>query len=400
MSRLADMSDSRRGLQALIDETLAGPAASFGYVRREITFARSIDIVLRKSQAAFVVWLKPHDEDTAAYRQTAHFKVGHRGDPPDRQGYAVIDALVERLREWERSLRAAETAELFAPASASPTGHTDWLPFFEWLAVRTGLKPASRHVAAAASAERLLEAARADGLRAIAEPAGDFVSSFLTDHRGSDTIVYAARTDAELTAVVAAERAMMEICARGELPGAEHVRALGTALGYPPCCIEAFIPIRDLSNAEIRFHALRSTGPSASWLLNQAIDGRVLVAYAMCRCDCAPSIAYGRALLDEVAKHNPQGAAELERALRGLMILFADGSAFRLPLDTAAVPPLYPYARFEGAGQGVAFERWNDVLGQGDRIEVADGGVRVLRGASEIARLAAPPDQVQMRRFS
>jgi hypothetical protein len=192
----------------------------------------------------------------------------------------------------------------------------------------------------------------------------------------------------------------MEACARGEIPSAEHVRALGAALGYPPCCIEAFIPIRDLSNAEIRFHAVRDTGASASWLLNQAIDGRVLVAYAMCRCDCAPSIAYARALLHESAKRDPSAAAELERVLSALMIVFAHGSAFRLVVDAPAASSVYRYTESEGAGAGTTFERWNDALRQGDRIEIADGSVRILRGTTEIARLVAPPDDVQIRRFS
>jgi hypothetical protein len=177
------------------------------------------------------------------------------------------------------------------------------------------------------------------------------------------------------------------------------VRALGAALGYPPCCIEAFISIRDLSNAEIRFHAVRGTGASASWLLNQAIDGRVLVAYAMCRCDGAPSI-YARALLHESAKRDPSAAAELERVLSGLMIVFAHGSAFRLVVDAPAASSVYRYTEIEGAGAGTTFERWNDALRQGDRIEIADGSVCILRGAAEIARLAAPPDEVQIRRFS
>jgi len=164
--------------------------------------------------------------------------------------------------------------------------------------------------------------------------------------------------------------------------------------------IDAFIPIRDLSNAEIRFHALRNTGSAASWLLNQAIDGRVLVAYAMCRCDCAPSIAYARALLHESTQRDASAAAELERVLTGLMIVFSHGSAFRLVVDAPAASPVYRYTEIEGAGAGAAFERWNDALRQGDRIEVAAGSARILRGATEIARLAAPPDDVQIRRFS
>jgi hypothetical protein len=174
----AHMSDARQALEALIDETLAGPAASLGYARGDITFARSIDIVLHKDAATFVVWLKPAAEDTGSYRETAYFKVGHRGDPPDRQGYALIDAFAERLRRWEASLGADDAAQMFAPAQASGAADAEWLPYFEWLAVRSGLKPSSRHVAPAAVAAQLLTEAHANGLRAVAHPAGEFVTGF------------------------------------------------------------------------------------------------------------------------------------------------------------------------------------------------------------------------------
>jgi hypothetical protein len=395
------MSDPRRTLRTLLDATLADTSTACAYALSGLSFGRAVEITLQKGAATFVVWLTPA-ADATAYRRTARFNIGHRGDPPDRLGYTFLDAMCARIEAWEQSLSDDAGAKLFAagtaPSAAAPTAER--VPFVEWLAVRTGLKPSSRHVASSAFVDRLVEEARSSGLRVVAHVADAFVSGFCEGNAGTNTIVYAARTEAALDAVVQAERAMIETCNRGERATAAQVSALGTALGYPRCCIDAFIPIRDLSNAEIRFHAVRRTPGRASWLLNEAIDGRVLVSYALCRCDCAASMRYGRALLEQLARVDPNGAGELERALGGLMVVFARGGALRLVVAAAPAGDTYRYATVEGAGDGPLFERWRNALRRADGIEVRDASVRVLHGAEEIERLAAPPHEVQIRWFT
>lgn len=396
------MSDPRQTLRALLDATLADPTTACGYALGGISFGRAVEITLRKGAATFVVWLTPATDPTACYKRTARFKIGHRGEPPDRLGYAVIDVLRDRLEAWEQSLSGDADARLFDAGTASDAGAStaEQLPSFEWLAVRSGLKPASRHVGSSAFAARLVEAARATGLHVVAHAADAFVSGFCEGNAGADTIVYAARTEAALAAVVEAERAMIATCDRGGRATAAQVSALGAALGYPACCVAAFISIRDLSNAEIRFHALRRTPGAASLLLNETIDGRVLVSYALCRCDCPASVQYGRALLQELARIDQRGADELVRALGGLMIVWARGGAFRLAVAAPPAGGTYRFATVEGAGDGPLFERWRNALRRADGIEVQDGSVRLLRGAEEIELLSAPPDEIQIRWFA
>jgi hypothetical protein len=109
---------------------------------------------------------------------------------------------------------------------------------------------------------------------------------------------------------------------------------------------------------------------------------------------------YGQELLWELARVDPNGAGELQRALRGLMVVFARGGALRLVLGAAPASDTYRYTTVEGAGEGPLFDRWRDAVRRGDGIEVRDAYVRVLRGAAEIERLGAPPDQVQIRWFT
>jgi hypothetical protein len=109
---------------------------------------------------------------------------------------------------------------------------------------------------------------------------------------------------------------------------------------------------------------------------------------------------YGRALVQELARADASGAAELERALTGLMLVWARGDALRLALTAAPAAGTYRFATVEGAGEGAPFDRWSNALRRADAIEVHNGSVRVLRGAEEIERLAAPPDEVQIRWFT
>jgi hypothetical protein len=390
------MSSARQALTALFAETLADPAAAGGYTLAGISFGDTVEVALAKGAATFVIWLRPARVPTGSYRQTSRFKLGHRDDPPDRLGYALLDAVCARVAAWEQSLGGDADAELFAAVASSSD---ESLPYVEWLAVRSGLKPACRSVAAAATAERLTDAARSSGLHVVTTAAAQFVSGFCTGKEDNDTIIYAARTVGAAAAVADAERAMVEAVARGGRVTDAQVRALGAALGYPHCCIEGFLPMRDLSNAEIRFHTLQRTTGAASYLLNDSGDCRVLVSHAVCRYDCPASIRYGSALLDELTRVDRGGAEALARALTALVILFPQGGLRLAPAAALRASP-YRFTAVEGAGEGVLFERWRSALRAGDAIDVQPGEARVLRGGEEISRFSVLPAEVQIRPFS
>jgi hypothetical protein len=395
------MSHIRESLQALVAKTLREPTAAHGYSLAAISFARTVELTLEKDGAAFVVWLEEASEEKCCYRRTRHFNVGHRGDPADRAGFTVIDALYARLRTWEESLEAGRLAELFAPAAprAAPAPG-EWLPDLEWRAVSSGLKPASRNVASSARSDAILAAARRRGLCAEVARADSFVAGFCAANEGMDAIVYAARDDAALRAVVAAERALIEADTHRRRAPEELIRRLGAALGYPPCCVEAFLPVRDLSNGEIRFHALGRTVGAPSVLLNDTIEGRVVVSHAVCRYDCAASAAYGRALLGELARDAPAGAARLERSLRGLVLLFANGSVLRLePADTVAEENRFAFRAVEERGDGEPFATWRAALRGADQVCFGESALHVLDGERHLRRLALDPSTVRSGLF-
>jgi hypothetical protein len=393
------MSNARQTLQALLAESLADPSVQRGYALTAISFGDAVEITLEKGGAMFVVWLRPASDESAYYKQTARLKIGYRRDPPDAMGYALVDALCARIAAWEQSLGDDGHRQLFQPQTDKASGSAPEWPFLEWLAVRSGLKPTCRTVAHADAAERLIEEARANRMHVVACEARAFVSDFCTDQQGEDTIVYVGRTEQAVAAAAAAERAMMETCARRERVSAAQVRALGAALGYPSCCVEAFIPVRDCSNSEIRFRALRRTA-RASMLLNDIGDGRVLVSYSVCRYDCGPSIRYGQALLDAFARLDPGGAKTLQRALRGIAVAFVRGGLRLLPAAETVEGEIYRFAAVEGIGEGELFQSWRAAVRRGDGIDLQGSDVRVLSGSEELCRLSAPPDQVQIRAFA
>jgi hypothetical protein len=391
------VSAARQALEALLRDALADPSVASGYAIRSIAFGETAEVSLEKGGATFVLWVRSTADEGPFYAKTRHFKIGHRGDPPDQLGYAVIDAVRARIEAWEGALSASERASLFAPRAAR---HVRPYWGLEWLAVRAGLKPACRILVASGDAERLLAYARADGLQVCVTEADRFVSGFcaigLAEHT---TLVHAAPSEEVATATAGIERSMIEACGRGERVTADQVRALGAALGYPPCCIAAFVEVRDLSNAEIRFRALRRTPGRAPRLLNNVVEERALVSHCLCRYDCPASLRYAEALFQELSRLDPATAAELERGLGGLVALFRSGGVLRLLATAGPTEGTYRFAALEASGGGAGLEHWRAALGDADAVDVCGGDVRVLRGGAETCRLAAPPDDVQIRLF-
>jgi len=391
------MTSVRQSFEALVADVVAASRPRCGYGLGAIAYRHAVEITLEKGGAAFVVWLRRAEEDTRSYRRTARFKVGHTPDPPDPLGYAVIDALCARLEAWERALSAAAVAPLFE-APAAPGGGVPLT--LEWLAVQAGLKPACRNLVRPAQLDALVPAAAAGGLHLEHTEARAFLTGFRT--LGVDdatTIVHAGASRAAALRAADAERAMIDTCAQGARASDAQVRALGAALGYPDCCVEAFLPVRDLSNAEIRFHALqRTAGPAARLLNDTAVDEQSLVSHCVCRYDCAPSLRYAAALCDAFARGAPAAAAALRDRLGGLMVVLRSGGAFRLALAAGAADP----ARLTlvDAGSGARFEAWRAALEAADGLEARAGQARILRGGREVARLDAPPGEVQIRLFS
>ena len=406
-----DPPTSRDGLKAMLAQTLAAPSSRFGYTVTAVSCGEAVEITLEKGSSTLVLWLKPASDEAAHYKKTSRFKVGHAGDPPDALGLALLDAACAQIGVWERSLPEDACAHLFDPRPepgseakrASPATILPGLDLpLEWLAVRSGLKPTCRNVVRSADADGLVEEARACGLHARITPADTFIAGFCsrTVTEGTTTLIHVARTEEAASAVAAAERAMVEAYGRGEWVTPELTRVLGAALGYPPCCIETFIAIQNRSAAEIRFDAVLRTPARASALLNNIVEGRALVSHYVCRYDCAASIQYAGALLQELRRAAPAAADELTRALAGLVIFVRDGGALRLIPAATAMAETYRFTDVDAAGDGARFESWRAALRGADALQTQGDQVRILRGAEETCRLPAPPDEVQIRLFA
>jgi len=112
----------RQSLETLLAETVAESSA-LGYAVAAVSFGDPCEVTLEKHGATFVVWLKPAGDAGPCYRNTARFKIGHREDPPDKLGYALLDATCARIEAWERSLPDGVQTELFTqtrPPLAEP----------------------------------------------------------------------------------------------------------------------------------------------------------------------------------------------------------------------------------------------------------------------------------------
>ena len=176
----------------------------------------------------------------------------------------------------------------------------------------------------------------------------------------------------------------------------EHLAEMGAMLGYPPCCVEAFAALPDRSNnTAIRYASIARTrrlGLPFAPVLNN------LFAYVLpsfpCSYGCARSVAQAEAVLDLLARTQPDTAATLRRALARPVLFFdharlvvlegarLDGDVIRYGGVAGGLSPTEDHAvreRFERALCAV--------LTRGDGLRVTDGALEVLRGSARAAWL-------------
>ena len=208
----------------------------------------------------------------------------------------------------------------------------------EWLALVAGVKPALR---IQREPRRALSEAAAARRRGFAVEVVE-----LTDR----AIVYVAATPA-------AARALRDFEAAA-LPGqptrvdvsfdpAPHV-ALGAALGFPSCCVDAFIA-RIARGADVDAdgrHAHEDHLAAAAALARSArVDARANVfardrtggwiSHVPCAFDCAPSLAYADRVIAAYRAHDADGAAVIAARLARPVAIERDGQR-REPADASA----------------------------------------------------------------
>ncbi len=210
----------------------------------------------------------------------------------------------------------------------------------EWLAFASGLKPAIR---------RTTEPGRAEEVeRRLARGAVVLRARQLASIEGREQVVlYAARTGALAAALRDAESAILPGHVTAEDIPAAH-RALGRALGFPACCVEAFCS--RISRGVDRLTAGGQGGFSEDYVAARdawvrAADARVnpmlmscgaqLVSFYPCRLDCRAAVTQAEALRSLLHEKDPGAARSLMSTLARAMILSSDGARAQVIVDAA-----------------------------------------------------------------
>ena len=281
---------------------------------------------------------------------------GARGDRAAEQGYdasfawrfadprvEAIFAICERLHAFSRDLGDADLIELATRfvlrwpglAAAPDIAH---LPLVQ--AIRSwGMRPADVAALLGVAAMVDLELERLDvgekrALLKEAVPSSDAedlvrayeamgFSSTIVERHGWDAIGN-AHTDSAAMSIVAVCRRDEDIDEVARLQRAHDVPAMGTLMGYPACCVEAFVEQPDRRDNGVNERAtLRRSGDAPVHPLLVRLGRLRLVSHHPCRVDCAPSIAIAERALRVIAEVSPEHAGRAREEL-GRSVLFLD----------------------------------------------------------------------------
>ncbi len=170
-----------------------------------------------------------------------------------------------------------------------------------------------------AEADGLCRAYRAMGLVADIVELHGLEQGRDAHERGADyAIVAVAKDQASLDEVLAAQRA------HASAQGKAAVEAMGALMGYPPCCVQAFLGQRtrgdNLDNERLTF---RRAPDEALHPLLHRVGGVRLLSHHPCSPSCAGSIRVGEHILEALAAIDAP-AAERARARMERPVLFID----------------------------------------------------------------------------
>ena len=131
-------------------------------------------------------------------------------------------------------------------------------------------------------------------------------------------IVAVARTPADLAATLHHQRAL-----KSGHDAAGAAQAMGALMGYPPCCVAAFLQQRSRgSNLENERMLFRRAPDAPLHVLLHRVGAIRLLSHHPCRPDCAPSIAQAQTVLAALEAIDPAAAAHVvERLQRPVLFL-------------------------------------------------------------------------------
>lgn len=109
---------------------------------------------------------------------------------------------------------------------------------------------------------------------------------------------------------------------------------MGTLLGYPPCCTDRFTRVAGQNDTTLAWALLpgvphRPASPVTEWL-HPAL---ALLSHSPCDLDCAPSVALGERLVDEIEAVQPTFAAGWRSLTARVHVIDHRGNRLSLTVD-------------------------------------------------------------------
>lgn len=211
----------------------------------------------------------------------------------------------------------------------------------EWIAFTTGLKPAIRRTVDPAELPRVEARLRSPDVVVL--------RARETARLGSreQAVLYVARSLDHASALRSAEDGVLP--GRGVAADArERHRLIGRLLGFPGCCVEAFL--RRLDRGVDRLDAEGPGGLAEDYVAARGAwvpgaDARVnpllmparaqLISFYPCRYDCPEAVALAEGLRAVLAARDPTAAGSLVALLSRPVAIAPDGARSLLALDAS-----------------------------------------------------------------
>lgn len=182
------------------------------------------------------------------------------------------------------------------------------------------------------------------------------------------------------------------------MESAEGTRRVGLLLGYPPCCVDAFVAASGSAaagEAGINEAAIRSTAGldgEIPWEMN-TLSHMSPVGFTPCRAGCPGALAFARRLLDALGRADPAGLAVVERVLRRPVLFFRYPILYVLdgaPAPARAVDYAAALPNDDASGLPAVLAAWQEdelgsALAAGDRVELSGGALAVRRAGAVVA---------------
>jgi hypothetical protein len=255
----------------------------------------------------------------------------------------------------------------------------------EWLAFSEGLKPAVRRTADPARAEEIVARFTREGAVVLRADRHAVLGG------REQVVLYAARSHDLAAALRDAESSVLP----GHPPVGDALaahRAVGTALGFPACCVEAFCArlargVDRLVDGGPGGYAEDYVSSRAAWVI--APDARVnpllmragaqLVSFYPCRFDCPRAVALAESLRAVVAARDAGAARGLVATLSRAVVIASDGARAQVVVEAGTITRAAAPTR-EGVGDPRDVALADALVGAVVGDDGAVGGVDPVRG--------------------